>query len=93
MILTNLYVTKQYKGYIYISQFYIANFHTDFTISTRQIHCSPSDMLFAVFVYLLQLAFLLHMGFKISGGTVVIDLSQLIFAVAEDFQQIVVVYL
>ena len=50
-------------------------------------------MLFAVFAQLLQLALFFHMGFKFSGGAVVIDLHQLIFAVAEDIQQIVVVYL
>ena len=50
-------------------------------------------MLLDVFVQLLQLALFFHMGFKISGGAVVIDLRQLIFSIAEDIQQIVVVYL
>ena len=50
-------------------------------------------MLFAVFVQLLQLAFLRHVVFKFPGGAIVIDLRQLIFSIAEDFQLIVVVYL
>ena len=50
-------------------------------------------MLFVVFVQLLQLTLFFHMGFKFSGGAVAIDLHQLIFSIAEDIQQIVVVYI
>ena len=50
-------------------------------------------MLLDVFVQLLQLALFFHVVFKFPGGAVVIDLSQLIFSIAEDFQLIVVIYL